>query len=84
MLYFTHKTTPSSDSLSDCTMFQYYWLQMMSVEDINYRNSIENILTGIAKGVGVEIKQTTSSNRESGNFRERIKQRQKNNKERMK
>lgn len=57
---------------------------MMSVEDINYRNSIENILTGIAKGVGVEIKQTTSSNRESGNFRERIKQRQKNNKERMK
>lgn len=57
---------------------------MMSVEDINYRNSIENILTGIAKGVGVEIKSTTSSNRESGNFRERIKQRQKKNKERMK
>ena len=84
MLYFTHKNTPLSDSLSDCTMFQYYWLQMMSVEDINYRNSIENILIGIAKGVGVEIKQTTSSNRESGNFRERMKQRQKNNKERMK
>lgn len=84
MLFFTHKNAPLVDSLSNCTMFQYYWLQMMSVEDINYRNSIENILTGIAKGVGVEIKNTTSSNRESGNFRERIKQRQKKNKERMK
>jgi len=72
------------DNLKDATLWQYYWLQLMSVEDINYKNSIETILTGIAKGVGIEIKGTTRSNRETGNFRERMKQRQKKNKERMK
>ena len=53
----------------------------MSVEDINYRNSIENILIGIAKGVGIEIKNNASSRRTSNSFREQMKQKQKRNKE---
>ena len=53
----------------------------MSAEDINYRNSIENILIGIAKGVGIEIKSNTSSKRTSNSFREQMKQKQKRNKE---
>jgi hypothetical protein len=66
--------------LKDATSFQFYWLQLMAVEDINYNNSIENILTGIAKGVGVEIKNNSNSRRESNSFRERMKERQRKNK----
>lgn len=62
-------------------MWQYQFLTLMSVEDINYRNSIENILIGIAKGVGIEIKSNTSSKRTSNSFREQMKQKQKRNKE---
>ena len=56
----------------------------MSVEDINYRNSIETILTGIAKGVGIEIKHNTNSRRQTEDFREKLKKRQRKNKEKMK
>jgi hypothetical protein len=62
-------------------MWQYQFLTLMSVEDINYRNSIENILIGIAKGVGIEIKSNNSSRRTSNSFREQMKQKQKRNKE---
>ena len=62
-------------------MWQYHFLTLMSVEDINYRNSIENILIRIAKGVGIEIKQNNSSRRTSNSFREQMKQKQKRNKE---
>ena len=48
----------------------------MSVEDINYKNTIEGILTGIAKGVGVEIKGNTNERRQSNSFREQMKQKQ--------
>jgi hypothetical protein len=81
ILYETHKTTPIVDSLKNATMWQYQFLTMMSIEDINYRNSIENILTGIAKGVGIEIKHNNSSRRTSNSFREQMKQKQKRNKE---
>lgn len=56
---------------------------MMSAEDINYRNSIENILTGIAKGVGIEIKSNGNERRQSNNFRAQMKEKQRKNKERM-
>ena len=56
-------------------MWQYHFLTLMSVEDINYRNSIENIL------IGIEIKQNNSSRRTSNSFREQMKQKQKQNKE---
>lgn len=62
-------------------MWQYHFLTLMSVEDINYRNSIENILIGIAKGVGIEIKSNNSSRRTSNSFREQMKQKQKRNRE---
>ena len=69
------------DNLGDASMWQYHFLTLMSVEDINYRNSIENILIGIAKGVGIEIKQNNSSRRTSNSFREQMKQKQKRNRE---
>ena len=62
-------------------MWQYQFLTLMSVEDINYRNSIENILIGIAKGVGIEIKSNNSFRKTSNSFREQMKQKQKRNKE---
>ena len=69
------------DNLGDASMWQYHFLTLMSVEDINYRNSIENILIGIAKGVGIEIKNNNSSRRTSNSFREQMKQKQKRNRE---
>ena len=69
------------DNLKDATLLQYHFLMLMSVEDINYNNSIENKLVGIAKGVGVEFKDNTSDRRGSNSFRERIKERQRKNKE---
>ena len=61
-------------------MWQYYFLSLMAVEDINYHNSIEAILTGIAKGVGVEITGTGSERRQSNSFREQMKEKQRKNK----
>lgn len=58
-------------------MLQFYWLQLMAVQDLNYKNSIENKLIGIAKGVGIEFKQDTTSLRRSQGFREKMKQKQK-------
>ena len=49
----------------------------MAAEDINYRNSIEHKLIGIAKGVGIEFKEDTQSRRQSNSFREQMKQKQK-------
>lgn len=57
-------------------MWQYHFLTLMSAEDINYKHSIELILTGIAKGVGVEIKSNNSSRRQSNSFREQMKEKQ--------
>lgn len=57
----------------------------MSAEDINYRNSIEGRLIGIAKGVGIEFKDNgRNDRRESDSFRERMKQRQQKYREKMK
>lgn len=57
----------------------------MSAEDINYRNSIEGRLIGIAKGVGIEFKDNgRNDKRESDSFRERMKQRQQKYREKMK
>lgn len=49
----------------------------MAANDLNYKRSIENKLIGIAKGVGIEFKESTDSLRKSNNFRERMKRKQK-------
>ena len=69
---------------SDATLAQRYFLLLMSAEDINLLNSIDLKLTGIAKGVGIEFKNDNSNRRSSNNFRERMKERQRHNKERLK
>lgn len=51
----------------------------MAVNDIQYKLSIENKLIGIAKGVGVEFKNDSSSVRESMGFREQMKRKQEEN-----
>ena len=48
---------PIVQSMNEVTMFQKYWLMRMAAEDINYRNTIDSKLTGIAKGVGIEFKE---------------------------
>jgi hypothetical protein len=53
----------------------------MAVQDIQYKLNIEQYLIGIAKGVGVEVKESSTSLRESNSFREQMKQKQKLNKE---
>lgn len=53
----------------------------MAVTDVNYKLNIENKLIGIAKGVGIEFKDNTQSLRQSNSFREQMKQKQKQNKE---
>ena len=55
---------------------QRYFLNIMAVEDLNYRNSIESKLIGIAKGVGVEFRDDSRSRRQSSSFRERMKEKQ--------
>ena len=64
--------------LSDATSLQICFLRLMSAEDINFMNSIEHKLVGIAKGVGIEFKDNSSRNsrRQSSNFRERMKEKQ--------
>lgn len=49
----------------------------MAANDINYKLSIEHKLTGIAKGVGIEFRNDTSSLRQSQGFREQMKEKQK-------
>ena len=81
-----HKTTPLVNTLSECTMHQRFFLNLMSVEDINYQNSIEHKLVGIAKGVGVEFKTNTpdrNSRRDSQSFHDRMKQRQEKYREKL-
>lgn len=65
--------------MNDATLHQQYFLSLMAVEDINYENSIENKLVGIAKGLGVSF-ESNSSRRQSNNFREKMKQKQKERK----
>ena len=67
--------------MQDATLFQKYFLHLMAVEDINYENSIENKLIGIAKGVGISFESNTTDRRESNNFRERMKAKQRKRKE---
>ena len=52
----------------------------MVAEDINYMNMIDLKLTGIAKGVGVEFNDN-NSRRQSNNFREQMKEKQRKRKE---
>ena len=81
-----HKTTPLANTLSECTMHQRFFLNLMSVEDINYQNSIEHKLVGIGKGVGVEFKTNTTdrnSRRDSQSFHDRMKQRQEKYREKL-
>ena len=52
----------------------------MAAEDINFENSIEHKLVGIAKGVGIEFK-SNYDRRGSTNFREQMKEKQRKNKE---
>ena len=76
VLYELHKTTPIVDSLQNCTLRQKYFLSLMAVEDINFRNGLEQKLIGIAKGVGIEFKETTTDRRQSQGFRGRLKEKQ--------
>ena len=48
----------------------------MAVEDINFRNGLEQKLIGIAKGVGIEFTETTTDRRQSQGFRGRLKEKQ--------
>lgn len=57
---------------------------LMAAEDINYRNSIELKLEGIAKGVGVEFKDTNRGRRQSNSFRAQMKEKQRKNRKRLK
>ena len=52
----------------------------MAADDINYMNNIDVKLSGIAKGLGVEFKGDMDSNRQSNNFREQMKQKQRERK----
>lgn len=77
ILYNVHKNGARLvDKLYDATMHQKYFLFLMSAEDINYQNSIENKLIGIAKGVGIEFKDSSNSRRQSNDFRSRMKEKQ--------
>ena len=60
----------------NATHLQWYWLELMAVNDIRYKLNIEQKLIGIAKGVGVEFKEDTQSLRHSNSFRESMKQKQ--------
>ena len=82
MLYNAHKSGARIVScLKDATLHQRYFLMLMSAEDINYQNSIDLKLTGIAKGVGIEFKNDNSERRSSNNFREQMKMKQRRRKE---
>ena len=56
ILYEAHKHCPLISSFKEATLLQQYWLQLMAVNDVNYKLNIENKLIGIAKGVGIEFK----------------------------
>ncbi len=78
-MYNVHKNGAKIvDKLYDATSLQKYFLMLMSGEDIQFMNSIEHKLVGIAKGVGVEFKGNNSrrGRMQSNNFRERMKQKQ--------
>lgn len=73
-----HKTSPLARTLNECTMHQRVFLNLMAIDDINYQNSIEHKLIGIAKGVGIEFKNNASrsSRNESQGFHDKMKKRQ--------
>lgn len=50
---------------------------LMAADDINYQNTIDLKLSGIAKGVGIEFKGDVAGTRQSNSFREQMKQKQK-------
>ena len=56
MLWETHKYTPLVNCLFDATLFQKQFFFLMAVGDVNYRETLDVRLKGIAKGVGVEFK----------------------------
>ena len=66
--------------MDDATLHQKYFLSLMAAEDINFMNSIENKLIGIAKGVGITF-ESTNSRRQSSSFRDKMKEKQRNRKE---
>ena len=49
---------------------------LMAADDINYQNTIDLKLSGIAKGVGIEFTGDVGSTRQSNSFREQMKQKQ--------
>lgn len=85
VLYQTHKSGARIvSSINDATLHQTYFLNLMAVEDINYENTIDLKLEGIAKGLGVSFENTNNqSRRQSNDFRERMKERQRENKKKM-
>ena len=56
MLYQAHKYSPIVERLPDATLYQKHFLMLMAVQDLNYMDTIDIKLEGIAKGVGVEFK----------------------------
>ena len=56
VLYQAHKYSPIVECLRDATLFQKHFLMMMAVKDLNYLDTIDVKLEGIAKGVGIEFK----------------------------
>ena len=61
--------------MNDATLHQKYFLSLMAAEYINFMNSIENKLIGIAKGLGFSF-ESNSSRRQSDSFRDKMKQKQ--------
>jgi hypothetical protein len=56
-LYYAHKNGARIiDRFFDATEYQQYWLMLMSARDLNYDDTIDVKLTGIAKGLGIEFK----------------------------
>lgn len=81
VLYQTHKSGARLvNCMDDATLHQKYFLSLMAAEDLNFMNSIENKLIGIAKGVGITF-ESTSSRRQSSSFRDKMKEKQRNRKE---
>ena len=76
-MYEAHKHCPLVANFKEATILQQYWLQLMAVNDVNYKLNIEQKLIGIAKGVGIEFRDNTQSLRQSNSFREQMKQKQK-------
>lgn len=65
--------------MNNATLHQRAFLTFMAAGDINYKNTINFKLTGIAKGVGIGFKDDPTD--KHSNFREQMKEKQRRNKE---